>query len=229
MGYFLLGIFLIAAGVVLLQSVRTVGSEQIWRFLHYLAVGLAAMFGVFGLFTGRPTWAVIGLGGAALIGFLGRRAATRTGGAGRNAGASDIETAYLRMQLDHASGQITGEVLDGHYRGRRIEELATEEVVDLLAECLAADPQGAQLLEAYLDRVEPGWREAQARSPGAEAPGPMTREEAYKILGLAPGASDGDVRAAHRRLMKHHHPDHGGSTYLAAKINEAKEVLLGGG
>lgn len=222
-GYFLLGVFLIAAGVVLLQSLRSVGSAQIWRFVRYLGVGLAALFGLLGLVTGRPVWAVVGLGAAGLIAFLGRG-----GGAARRAPTSDIETAYLRMHLDQASGDIRGEVLDGRYRGRRVEEMAADEVVDLLAECLAADPQGAQLLEAYLDRVHPGWRE-QARSADAAAAGPMSREEAYKVLGLQPGASASDVRAAHRRLMKHHHPDRGGSTYLAAKINEAKDVLLGAG
>lgn len=229
MGYFLLGIFLIAAGVVLLQSLRTASSAQIWRFLLYLAVGLAAAFGLLGLISGRPSWAVIGLGIAAALTFFGWRGGSRGTRTGRSPGASDIETAYLRMELDHASGRIVGEVLDGRYRGRRIEEMAVGEVVDLLGDCLAADPHGAQLLEAYLDRVEPGWREAQSQGAGAEAPGPMTRDEAYKVLGLQPGASDSEVRAAHRRLMKHHHPDHGGSTYLAAKINEAKDVLLGGG
>ncbi len=229
MGYFLLGICLLAAAIVLMQAIRTAGSAQIWRFVRYLGIAISGLFGLVGLFTGRPSWALVGLGAAGLIAILERRAGQGSSATGRGPGESDIETAYLRMQLDHASGQITGEVLDGRYRGRRIEQMAVHEVVDLLAECLAADPQGAQLLEAYLDRVEPDWREAQAQSEGAGPPGPMTREEACKILGLKPGASDGEVRAAHRRLMKHHHPDHGGSTYLAAKIKEAKEVLLGGG
>lgn len=226
--YFVLGIFLIAAAVVLMRAASAAGSARIWRFVGYLLVGLGAAFGLIGLVAGRPTWAIVGFSIAGLAALLGR--ARGVGGRpGRTAGGSDIQTAYLRMALDHASGQITGEVLDGRYRGRRIEEMAVHEVVDLLAECLAADPQGAQLLESYLDRVDPGWREAQASPDGAAPAGPMGREEAYKILGLAPGASPGEVRAAHRRLMKHHHPDRGGSTYLAAKINEAKDLLLDGG
>ena len=134
------------------------------------------------------------------------------------------------MELDHESGQLDGTVLTGALEGRRLSSLGETELLGLYAET-AADSESAQLLEAYLDRRVAGWRErAQANhGTGKGRPagtGPMTKEEAYQVLGLAPGAGTQQVREAHRRLMKRVHPDSGGSTFLAAKINEAKDVLL---
>lgn len=68
----------------------------------------------------------------------------------------------------------------------------------------------------------------QSQQPSGAPPprGAMSSAEAYAVLGLKPGASADDVRAAHRRLMKDFHPDKGGSDYLAVKINQAKDLLL---
>lgn len=63
---------------------------------------------------------------------------------------------------------------------------------------------------------------------GPEARPPMSREEAYQVLGLEPGASPERIRDEYRRLMKKMHPDQGGTNYLAARINEARKVLLDG-
>ena len=105
-----------------------------------------------------------------------------------------------------------------------------EALAHLWHDCRFADPQSAQIIETYLDRLHPSWREDLARAEGEHTAGPggkMTREQALEILGLAPGAAEADIRRAHRELMMKLHPDHGGSTFLAAKINEAKDVLLG--
>jgi hypothetical protein len=142
-----------------------------------------------------------------------------------------VRSAFLDMQLDHDSGSLTGRVLGGAYAGRSLDDLDEAALQKLYRE-VAMDQESLSLLEAYFDRRIPGWREdfeADAATGSRRAPqtGPMTDEEAYQILGLAAGAGEPEIRAAHRNLMKRFHPDQGGSTFLASKINEAKDRLLG--
>jgi DnaJ domain len=149
--------------------------------------------------------------------------------------ASTVTTAFLRMSLDHDTGSMSGTVLRGQFGGLRVEELGVGDLLALLRECRAEDEEGARLLEAYLDRLHPDWRDelAGGRSDG-EAKGSGTRPtsgdvsvaEAYAILGVKPGATPDEIKEAHRRLMVKLHPDHGGSDYLATKINRARDVLL---
>lgn len=151
---------------------------------------------------------------------------------------SDIETAYLRMTLEHDSGVLSGTVLQGQFEGRNLEELSFDDLLGLLRECRVHDPQSATVLETYLDRVHGAdWRGAggeeatgdSGANGGAAGPGgSMTRDQAYEVLGLQPGASDAEIRDAHRKLLMANHPDKGGSTFLAAQINQAKDVLLPG-
>ncbi len=149
---------------------------------------------------------------------------------------SEVETDTLRMTLDHDSGTMSGTVRRGPYRGRRLNELAPAELLALWRDCRSEDEPSAKLLETYLDRTAPDWRAAEAggsggagrRSDPGRATAAMTREEAYEILGLPQGAGAADIKAAHRRLMLKLHPDQGGSTYLAARINQAKELLIKG-
>ena len=143
---------------------------------------------------------------------------------------SSVRTAALEMELDHDTGGLEGVVLVGRFEGRELSRLDLGELLALGRE-LAADAESSQLLETYLDGRFPGWREdPQAHGgggqAGAPASGPMTKQEAYEILGLEPGASAADIRKAHRRLMQRLHPDLGGTSFLAARVNEAKEVLL---
>jgi hypothetical protein len=147
---------------------------------------------------------------------------------------STVATAFLRMTLDHDTGRMEGTVLRGRFAGMRLEELGPADLLVLLRECRAEDEEGARLLQAYLDRVRPDWRDELAGAGagagtggGAKsAAGDMTVEEAYAILGLSSGADDDAIKEAHRRLMVKLHPDHGGSDYLATKINRARDVLL---
>ena len=164
-----------------------------------------------------------------------RRAARRFGAgtAGEKGGESRVETATLEMRLDHATGRMSGRVRIGPQAGRDLAELSRAELLALLAGCRGDDPDSVPLLEAWLDRADPDWREAgEDRSGHAEggraAPGagPMSRQEALAVLGLAEGASEAEIRAAHRRLMRAAHPDSGGSDWMAARINEARDVLL---
>lgn len=142
---------------------------------------------------------------------------------------SRIVTDHLEMELDHDTGEMRGRILKGLFAGRNIESLTPVDMALLWQDCRNTDPQSAQIIEAYLDRVHPTWREDVARGESKMGRGPggrMTPEEAFEILGLAIGASEDEIRSAHRELMLKLHPDRGGSTYLAAKINEAKDVAL---
>jgi hypothetical protein len=140
---------------------------------------------------------------------------------------SSIRTPFLELVLDHDTGALTGQVLRGRFQGRRIESLGQLELTELWHETTAEDLQSAQLVETCLDRGFPDWRDAAAAAAGAPRArsGAMSREEALRILGLSGEPTPAEVAEAHRRLMMSNHPDRGGSAYLAAMINEAKQVL----
>jgi hypothetical protein len=148
------------------------------------------------------------------------------GGGARPGRASTARSAMVEMRLDHDSGAMTGTVLAGAYAGRAVETLSRPELVSLRQELMLDDPDGARLLEAYLDRRFAGWREADQGERQRRAGGAMSRREALEVLGLAEGAGAADIIRAHRTLMKKFHPDHGGSTTLAARVNQAKDVLM---
>jgi len=142
-----------------------------------------------------------------------------------------VTTATLAMRLDPATGALDGEVRRGRLRGRRLSALPLAELLDLLAEVRRDDPESEPLLEAFLDRRHPGWRsEGGSEEAGAAGDdGAMTERRALEILGLEPGADEQAIKAAHRRLMAQVHPDRGGSAWLAAQLNAAREYLLARG
>lgn len=141
---------------------------------------------------------------------------------------SRVRSAYLEMELNHDTGAMGGVILSGPREGTRLEALDVAALVAMLSEI---DEESRALLAAYLDRRDTGWREhAQsdaAAGRGGAPRGPMSHQEAYQVLGLEPGASAEDIVSAHRTLMKRLHPDLGGTNYLAARVNEAKDTLLG--
>ena len=179
------------------------------------------------MLAGLGLW-LLGVGGASLRGFR------QTGSRG---GVSRVRSAMIEMELDHASGAMRGLILAGPNEGKQLDGLTRPDLMKLYRVCLADDPDGARLLEVYLDRRFSGWRQTadgQADAGGvgsgaagrARRPGSISEDEAYEILGLKKGAPARDIARAHRELMKKFHPDHGGTTDLAARVNEAKDVLM---
>lgn len=143
---------------------------------------------------------------------------------------STVRTAALEMELDHDSGGLEGVVLAGRHEGKVLGTMDLPALLEL-NEDLGTDGESRQLLETYLDGRFPAWREDANADMGdgersAPGSGAMTEQEAYQILGLEAGASTADIRKAHRRLMQRLHPDLGGSSFLAARINQAKDLLL---
>jgi len=228
---FLLGGVAILGGLLLLAYVfLNTSPAALARFLKWLGIGLAVLAALAILVSGRLAM-LLGIA-AALMPLLRRLRTVIAGFQGPATGqSSEVETPYLRLRLDHDTGEMSGTVLQGQFSGWRIEELGLGQLLDLLRECRAADAEAARLLEAYLDRMHPEWRDELGATRtggwGAAAPSAdVTVEEAYAVLGLSPGADESAIREAHHRLMKQLHPDRGGTDYLATKVNRARDVLL---
>jgi hypothetical protein len=190
-----------------------------------LAIGLAAFLGLRGeIFVAVP----LGLFGLGLLGWIPFGMTGFTQRTQKSAGqTSRVRSAYLEMELDHDSGAMRGRIISGRQQGAALEALDVKTLAGLLDEF---DEESRALLVAYLDRRDPSWSEyAQGHAAAGRAAGSsgkMTEQEAYQILGVEPGASADAIARAHRALMKKLHPDQGGSTYLAARVNEAKEILV---
>ncbi len=209
------------------------------RMARFALIGLGA-FGagallIFGLrFVPSLLPELFGLAGLAIAAFVARAIRRRVSGGGFSSpGASrrtEVRTAFLEAWIDHDSGDVGGTILIGRFAGRTLDGLSDRDLIELHDECVS-DVDSLRVLEAYLDRrLGTDWRNTrQSAPPPPRSPsGDMTREEALAVLGLAEGASEQEIKAAHRRLIQRMHPDVGGSADLAARINRAREVLLGG-
>lgn len=224
-----------AVAYLLLRRVRSMPPPR--RRAEYLKLALGALL-VLALFltlTGRMHWV-----GAALTGILvllrqalpllirlfPMLASLRSAGAGAaSSRTSTVQSRYLRMHLDHDSGRLDGEVLGGSHAGRRLSNLDRSQLEELREQC-RDDNDSLQLLDTYLRQRFPGEDSFTGGPPPGSTSSAMTRAEALAVLGLEEGASREDIVTAHRRLMQKLHPDRGGNDYLAAKVNQAKDLLL---
>ena len=219
------------------------GARRLLIVLGLLGVGGLLVLGVRFLPSVLPE--LMGLVGVVVAALIARAVRWRPSGGFSTPGSgqrTEVRTALLQAWIDHASGDVGGTVLAGRFAGRSLDALSDAELKLLHQEC-AADSDSLRILEAYMDRrLGSDWRGGDGRDGqgrGGEGSGrdvpphrdsrqDMTREEALAVLGLSEGVSDQEVRAAHRRLIQRVHPDVGGSVDLAARINRAKDVLLGG-
>jgi hypothetical protein len=237
MVYFLAGLGLL---VLLILGARALAKANISNLAFILrkVAGVAALAAAGLLFLRGGAVIAVPLAAFGLALVSGGRGGGLFGSSQKSPGqTSNVGTERLEMELDHDSGHMDGKCLTGRFAGRKLSCLSDREAIELYQEFDVDGLKEAALMEAYLDwRVvdwrardqdsEPGPRakRARARSKGTG----MTRDEARAVLEVGPDATDEDISQAHRRLMMKMHPDQGGSTYLAARINEAKEVLLGG-
>jgi hypothetical protein len=228
----LLGVAVLVLLIWAAKSFAKADPKQAAILTRKLGGAAALLFAAFLLIRGEigpaVTVGVLGLGllgWVALwpVGLFGPRLQTAAGQTSR------VRTAFVEMELDNGSGRMRGRILAGPHQGASLDAIDVATLIGFLG---AVDADSRDLLAAYLDRRQPGWREyaqadaAAGRGRASARSGKMTEEEAYQILGLQPGASAQDVTRAHRSLIKKLHPDQGGSTYLAARVNEAKDVLL---
>jgi len=237
----LIGAFALVLVLILMHGFTRADPKSLVKGVRYLGAGALVILAAFFLVRGIVPAAVL-LGSMAYGVFTGGRvwpggwphwhfpnpgggARTQTGQSTRGA------TNWVEMELDHDTGDMRGRVVKGVFNGKSLHQLGDDEALRLYAEAGAADSETARLLEAYLDRrLGPDWRtkayEKTSSSQRSHSSSAMAREEAYRVLGLSPGASEAEIRDAYKRLMMNLHPDRGGTDYLAAKINEAKDVLL---
>lgn len=196
----------------------------LWRTAFWSVLGLSVAL----VATGRMHW--LGAGLAALVPLLkgalvlGMRAMPFLQVLSRfKTSPSQFRTRSLLVQVNFATRQMDGEVLQGEYTGKRLSELSDEELQALTEELKASDRESYLLLQTYLMRNN---KAGSGQSYRADNLSELSEKEAYEILGLETGASKEDIIKAHKRLMQRLHPDRGGSDYLAARINAAKDKLV---
>ena len=223
--YSLLQMFRAANPVILARAIKIGGGVVALAVAAFTGLrgelAVAIPLGIFG--AGLLGWSPFGTSGFSSIAGMFGAGSTRSAGQ-----TSKVRSQFLDMTLDHDSGELSGRFVAGPFAGHDLSEF---DLPQLMAMIPGLDAESVALFESYLDRRFPAWRQdAQAEAAGgqgrAASGGKMTDEEAYQILGLQPGANRDEIGRAHRALMKKLHPDQGGPTYLAARVNQAKDTLL---
>jgi hypothetical protein len=229
MTYVFLGGLALLAALALFNWTRKLDRRLVRRGLRWTVGGAAALVAVGLLLLRRIDLGLFAAAGAISILRTGRLGPISFDGPDIDSGnVSKVQSYRFAMELDHDTGSVTGRVLNGSFAGADLMDLGEAETRTLLDE-VAGDADSLSLLEAWLDANRAGWREYFAEQGGGGQQQGSSGDpdaEAYEVLGLKPGASNDEIRAAHRELMKAVHPDHGGSSYLAAKINQARDRLL---
>jgi len=233
--YLFLGIGVLAGLLLAGKWFVSAEPKTLVRVLKWVLFGVIGIVALFFIVSGRFIW-ILWLLPVLLPWIMRFRAAARTaknysrmssgGGAGQS---STVTSEFLEMHLDHDSGDMDGIVRKGTLEGSRLSTLSADQLSRLYDEYAQKDGESARLLAAFLDRMYPDWGEQDSDGTDdafADGSGNMSRAEALRILGLGDDADDAEIKAAHHRLIAGLHPDRGGSAYLAAKINEARDVLL---
>jgi hypothetical protein len=232
MPQFFIALAIVVGGLWFIRKMARTPQAAMPAFVQKAAgMGIMGLAGLFALRGGMQIAVPMFLFG---LGLVGKGQAFPNGfnwGKAKSPGQkSRVSTSLLAMELDHDSGTMDGDILAGSLKGRRLSSLSRDELLSFHGACQKMADQSLPLFEAWLDRAQPEWRSTwgagSSSANSATGGGTMTRSEALAILGLNEGATSAEVKAAHKRLMKDFHPDRGGSDYLAAKINAAKDMLL---
>lgn len=226
-----IALFIVFAGLWIIRKMATLGPAASSTFIQKIA-GVGIM-GFSGLLLLRGQMNVATALFAVGAGIFGKSSLFPNGfswGKTKTPGqTSTVTTSVLAMVLDHDSGEMAGHVVAGPFVGRALSELTDIELRSFYVSCQTAPDQSLALLEAWIARERPNWRGGDSGQAGGKRTAhSLSKSDSYDLLGLKPGATVDEIKAAHKRLMKEFHPDKGGTDYLAAKINEAKDVLLGG-
>lgn len=239
MSYLLLGLGVLGAVIILMKWYSMADVQALKSFWKWFALVGGGLLLALLFIKGGLSWLLFGLPALIPMFLRWRAAANAAKTFGRMAGSaggrgtgqtSEIETRILKMSLNHDTGEMAGRVLTGRFEGMTLGDLSRSELLAVLDDCRRVGDQSAQLMESYLDRMHPDWRDGEFDSghetSGPEPRGAMSREQAYQVLGLEPDATASDIKKAYQRIIANLHPDAGGSDFLAAQVNQARDVLL---